>query len=172
MMYSLDNNDFVPPFRDPPSGTSKYFFGGGSSGLLSPYLGFQIIRFEPNIGMVDATGKPSKLTCPSYTGVAGLNTFTYGLNSNNFDPGKYPKLNRVKHPSKTMFIGECKKNQTTTPYVGLYSSTTYEIGYPHSGTVNLVFLDWHTENNNMSKVPNISNYYLNRRGIFWWYDYY
>ena len=171
IMYASDYYGYFPSYRNEPvhsDSTTKYFFGGGKSGLLSEYLGEPINKWKMDIDLIDEHGKRGKFSCPARQPIFTRNVYCYGLN-NHLIKGHFPikKLSHFKHPSKTMLIGEGRDGNDASMLSLWKANSTWQIGFPHSRGTNVLFVDSHVQWLSIMDVPTQENYYYGDRQIFW-----
>ena len=157
MFYTQDNDDCLPPTRT--YGTDSMYWHHAQAGYLLPYL--SMIKKEPDahLGFIGtANGKQVRcvLSCPSHANESGTH-FTYGYNSiiGNTASDTFRKVTNFKKTSETSLLGDIDNSvapgQSTSPISDLDSQ--YPLGYPHSNSTNIIFVDGHAENRKYGEVP-------------------
>ncbi len=169
-MYTSDNKEHIPPYRDNGS-PEKYFFGGGNAnGYLAVYLGETGNIAKDNFGIITQTGKRSRLSCPSYKPVPGQFVYCSGINRQTNIEINNAVLSRFKYPSRTMVASECAAGNNAQLLSLWNSESTYKIGAPHSNGANVLFADFRVEWLPLREVPTQANYTIGDRRYFWYFE--
>jgi len=115
LMYSEDNQGFIPPYRDGATPEKFWHTLTHSGGFLTPYLGTGSHSSLQYIGYVNISSKiHSKLICPDARPAVGANTIhAYGLNDHFFNTvlggGLAAQLtSNWRNPSVTVMLGETR----------------------------------------------------------------
>ena len=138
LCYSMDNNDFSPPYRDYGS-PERFWFSAPPKDLIGGYCG----ATDTSIGYITATSR-SKLSCPMEQTPSGSATFyTFGYNACASEYSSR-KVTRFCQPSSSCLMGESgSKGPIVTYYVS--GNSEYPTYFRHPAGANVLYCDFHVD---------------------------
>lgn len=159
-MYTGDNADNLPPYRD---GNTSWYSQYPGNGLLLPYL--QNLKtgqgMWASIGVVGTTDPHmpnyrSPMSCPSRATRVVTKIYSYGYNHFIGSYASQLKVTRFKHVAKTILIGDT--NATGSPQVYYYKSEpgdaptndSYYLG--HAKRANFVYAEGHAASKTYGEI--------------------
>jgi prepilin-type N-terminal cleavage/methylation domain-containing protein/prepilin-type processing-associated H-X9-DG protein len=162
LMYTEDNQGFIPPYRDGATPEKFWMNLTHSTGFLTPYLGTGTDSSMQYIGYANITSKiRSKLICPDAIPTAAGNTiFAYGFNDHFENAGLGGGLaaqlsSNWRNPSVTVMLGETKTsahfnygNPTDTTWTSLLP-----IDLRHGNATNFVHCDGRVSLQTFYEIP-------------------
>ena len=172
LQYSMDNNDWIPPYRNTP--TLSYmtncgqFWSANENGMLKNYLGVKETKSGVWFNEITKEGVRGSLSCPSRTipVLSKRTLFTYGANRNvtptelnEWFPNPSHKTIFLKHPSSLLLYSEVKDGSPTpmVSHVSQYDQTTSGVEFPHSRSASVSFGDGHISSLKREEVPSWAN---------------
>ena len=160
-MYQADNNDFLVPYRNAVSSNSRFYYSRGENNMLiAGYLG--CISNETNPapigGVFLLSGKKTMgpLLCPTAPVAKASKEKTYFYNtSEHFTNVKMSKVYRPAVASALMEVAADSKNYVYYTYYlkNLTTNGYSRIDPRHNGSLNVLFLDGHSQLLPFAKIP-------------------
>jgi len=156
--YSVDNNDYLIWYDN--------WFQAARTSMLYPYLGESPAVASPGARayyctlpenyVTDPKHVRSRYSCPSAIGVSGKMIFTVGRSMYYWnwmvEPATrgYPKVTKLKYPSKLIIFGDCGNDKDKSQASNLGAPSVYPpntegaIAFRHTGkNANFSFADGH-----------------------------
>ena len=168
-MYSVDNGDYITPYRSTAAYVDAKYEVLEPVGLLSQYL-----KLNKSFGRVDISGARSTLACPDLQ-QNSANCYSYGINSHfnstsDLPDRTYRKLTNIRKLSSRFYWLEGNVFPIISSYIAQESS--YPIAYRHADGLNILFLDSHVSWSNRRNVPCERNnsWFNNTQNYAWWYN--
>lgn len=180
-MYSMDNDDYVLPYKNTTvSGTGSTFYGASpTSGLVATYLTLPEDEntrcdFLFSIIVKNNVFAYGKLLCPAFVFPADISpnqTWAYasslGMNSYYpaiFPSSIYPKISKLKNTSRVSHLMDSERGLQIN-----YAAPSTNLLFRHSGRINVLYLDGHTAP--VEKTSTLVNQGNNSfRYLFWCFD--
>ena len=168
-MYSVDNGDYITPYRSTAAYVDAKYEVLDPIGLLSPYL-----KLNKAFGRVDISGARSTLACPDLQ-QNSANCYSYGINSHfnstsDLPDRTYRKLTNIRKLSSRFYWLEASNGSAM---VGSYivDESSNPIANRHTDGLNILFLDSHVSWSSRRNVPCERNTYFNYTQQYpWWYN--
>ncbi|MEI8247822.1 MAG: DUF1559 domain-containing protein [Lentisphaerota bacterium] len=167
-MYSVDNGDYITPYRSTAAYVDAKYEVLEPVGLLSQYL-----KLNKSFGLVDISGARSTLACPDLQ-QNSVNLYSYGINQHFYSTSELPnktyrKLTNVRKMSTRFYWLEGNVSAIIGSFIA------HEINNPmvfrHSNGQNILFLDNHVTWYSRFNVPCERNTYFNYKQQYpWWYN--
>lgn len=155
MQYTVDYNDFLPPYRSGTGATYKGWMGGVSNGFIGEYLNLTA-KYEYDkgyyIGIIGnyagAGVVKHALACPSLSEIPATGNYYYSYGYNVTINGAMGTFNlykstTLKNASKLCVLTDTKDK--TMSYCNDHNSNAEPPVCRHSGGANMLFADFHVK---------------------------